>query len=272
MKLLNRHCLISVFLLLLCCWTSSSEAAVQTKKVTYKAGSVECVGHLAWDDAIAGPRPGVLVVHEWWGLNDYARGRAEQLAKLGYVAFACDMYGQGKVTQHPSEASQMAAAVRMNAAEWQARAVAALDVLKQQPQCDKEKLAAIGYCFGGSTVLQLAFTGADLDAVATFHGSLPVPTPEQAKRTKASILVCHGALDSFIPEESIQKFRAALDAAGADWEMVYYAGTRHSFTDPGADKHGVEGLKYNKTADERSWAHMLQLFQEKLGPVPTKKS
>ncbi len=135
------------------------EAGVQTKKVTYKHGDLECHGFLAWDDSIDGPRPGVLVVHEWWGLNDYARSRAEQLAKLGYIALAADMYGEGKTTEHPQEAGQMAGKVRANVEDWRKRATAALDVLKSQPQCDKTKLAAIGYCFGGSTALQLAFSG-----------------------------------------------------------------------------------------------------------------
>src|SRR5262245_24982929 len=144
-------------------------AAGQTKKINYKAGDVECQGYLAWDDAAAGPRPGVLVVHEYWGLNDYARKRAEQLAGLGHVAVAADMYGEGKSTVHPKEAGEMAAKVRSNLENWRARATAALDVLKAQPQTDKTKLAAIGYCFGGSTALQLALSGADLKAVVSFH-------------------------------------------------------------------------------------------------------
>src|SRR5207244_3516690 len=139
---------------------ASVEAGVQTKNVTYKHGDLECHGYLAWDDAVSGPRPGVLVVHEWWGLNDYARSRAEQLAKLGYVALAADMYGEGNVTEHPKEAGEMAAKVRANVKDWRKRAVTALDVLKAQPQCDKTRLAAIGYCFGGSTALQLAYSGA----------------------------------------------------------------------------------------------------------------
>src|SRR2546423_7867592 len=148
---------------------SSAQAGVQTKTVSYKHGDLECRGFLAWDDALKGPRPGVLVLHEWWGLNDYARGRAEQLAKLGYVAFAADMYGEGKTAAHPKEAGEMATKVRSNLQDWRKRAAEALEVLKSQPQCDPTKLAAIGYCFGGSTALQLAYSGADLKAVATFH-------------------------------------------------------------------------------------------------------
>jgi dienelactone hydrolase len=242
----------------------SAPAELQTKKVEYKVGDLTCQGYLAWDDAVKGPRPGVLVVHEWWGLNDYARGRAEQLAKLGYVAFAADMYGEGKVTEHPKEAGEMATKVRANVEEWRKRAAAALDVLKAQPQCDKTKLAAIGYCFGGSTALQLAYSGADLKAVATFHAALPAPKPDEAKQIKATILVCHGADDKFIPEEAIKSFRDALDKAGVKYEFKSYPDTVHSFTVQGADKHNIAGMKYNKTADEDSWKRLTELLAAKL--------
>ena len=240
-------------------------AAVQTKKITYKVGDVECQGYLAWDDAAAGPRPGVLVVHEFWGLNDYARKRAEQLAGLGYVAFAADMYGEGKATVHPKEAAEMAGKVRANLENWRARATAALDVLKSQPQCDKTKLAAIGYCFGGSTALQLALSGADLKAVVSFHGALPTPSEEDAKQVKAAILVCHGGADTFIPEKVIKAFRDGLDKAGVKYEFVAYPGVVHSFTVPEADKVGNPGMKYDKAADEDAWKRMLKLFEEKMG-------
>ncbi len=241
----------------------SAWADVQTKKITYKHGDIECHGVLAWDDAVQGPRPGVLVVHEWWGLNDYARGRAEQLAKLGYVAFAADMYGEGKVTEHPQAAGEMATKVRANIQDWRKRAVTALDILKAQPQCDKTRLAAIGYCFGGSTALQLAYTGADLKAVATFHAALPTPTAEEAKQIKATLLICHGADDKFVSDQSIKSFREALDKAGVKYEFVSYPETVHSFTVPGADKHNIPGMKYNKSADEDSWKRMMALFAEK---------
>src|SRR5437870_79244 len=242
---------------------SSAGAAVQTKKIAYKHGDLECQGYLAWDDAVEGPRPGVLVVHEWWGLNDYARGRAEQLAKLGYLAFAADMYGEGKVTEHPKKAGEMASKVRANLQDWRKRAAAALDVLTAQPQCDKTKLAAIGYCFGGSTALQLAYSGADLKAVVTFHAALPAPKPEEAKQIKPTILVCNGADDKFIPEDAIKAFRDALDKAAVKYEFVSYPGAVHSFTVPGADKHNNPGMKYNKSADEDSWKRMTALLAEK---------
>ncbi len=243
---------------------ASAEAAVQTKQVMYKHGNLECHGFLAWDDAIEGPRPGVLVVHEWWGLDAYAKRRVEMLAKLGYIAFAADMYGEGKTVNHPNDAREMATKVRMNVEDWRKRGLEALDVLKSQPQCDKTKLAAIGYCFGGSTVQQLAFAGTDLKAVASFHGGLVQPTPEQVKAAKAEMLICNGADDTFIPAAAIKSFRDALDKGAAKYEFISYPGAKHSFTVPEADSHGVDGLKYNKAADEKSWADMLKLFKAKL--------
>jgi dienelactone hydrolase len=243
---------------------TSSQAAVQTKTIAYKHGDLECRGFLAWDDSVQGPRPGVLVVHEWWGLNDYARHRAEELAKLGYIAFAADMYGEGKMTTHPDEAGKMAGVVRANIEDWRKRASEALEVLKSQPQCDKTRLAAIGYCFGGSTALQLAYSGADLKAVATFHAALPVAADDEAKEIKAALLICHGAADSFIPEKAIKGFRDALDKGGVKYEFVAYPDVKHSFTVPDADKHGNPGMKYDKVADEDSWKRMLALFNERL--------
>jgi dienelactone hydrolase len=244
--------------------STSAFAEVRSKKMTYKVGDQEHIGYLAWDDSVSGPRPGVLVVHEWWGLNDYARGRADQLAKLGYVAFCADMYGDGKVAKHPEDAGKMAGEVRKNIDQWRKRAIAALDVLKSQPQCDKGKVAAIGYCFGGSTCLVLAYSGADLRAVATFHAALPVPTAEEAKRIKPTILVNHGAEDKFIPDQTIKAFKSRLEEAKAPYEFVAYPGAVHSFTVPDADKHGNPGMKYDKAADEKSWAAMRKLFAEKL--------
>jgi dienelactone hydrolase len=246
-------------------WAGNAGAAVKTQEVTYSFDGVPLKGFLAWDDAADGKRPGVLVVHEWWGLNDYARKRAEQLAGLGYVAFACDMYGNGKNTEHPTEALQFATEVRKNLKTWQGRAQAGLKVLAENEHVDASKLAAIGYCFGGSTALQLAYTGADLKAVATFHAALPVPTPEQAKAVKAKLLINHGAADSFITPETIQKFRSALDEAKVDCKFVAYEGAQHSFTVPGIDAKGVKGLAYNEAADRASWEAMQQLFRETIG-------
>jgi dienelactone hydrolase len=242
-----------------------SHAEVKTKMITYDYGGVTFKGHLAWDEAASGKRPGVLVLHEWWGLNDYARKRAEQLASLGYVAFAGDMYGEGKSTEHPNEAGQFATEVRKNVPVWQGRAQAALKVLADQPQVDASRLAAIGYCFGGSTALQLAYTGADLKAVVTFHAALPAPDATQAKAIRAKVLVNHGAADKFVPEEAAAKFRAALEEAKVDYAMVYYGGAVHSFTVRDIGQKNVPGLAYNAQADQRSWQYMLELFGEVFG-------
>lgn len=261
---MHRSCLLA--LLVLACPLAVAEAAVKTKTITYKVGDNTFKGFLAWDVAAPGKRPGVLVFHEWWGLNDYARKRAEQLAGMGYVAFAGDMYGEGKTTEHPEDAGKFAAEVRKNVKDWQARAQAALKVLREQDNVDPKRIAAIGYCFGGSTALELAYTGADLAAVVTFHAGLPVPDAEQAKAIKAKVLICHGAKDAFIPEETIKKFREALDEAKVDYEMIYFGGAVHSFTVPGADKAGVKGLAYNAAADHRSWQAMKQLFHDVFEP------
>jgi dienelactone hydrolase len=243
---------------------SIAMAEIKTETVTYTHNGTSLKGFLAWDDAISGKRPGVLVVHEWWGLNDYARKRAEMLAQLGYVAFACDMYGEGKVAAHPQEAGKFATEVRSNVKTWQGRAQAALKVLQENDKVDPKRLAAIGYCFGGSTALQLAFTGADIKATVSFHGALTPPTEEQAKAIKAKILVCHGALDSFIPEKVCQDFRAALEKGNVDYQFIYYAGARHGFTVAGAEKK-MEGLAHNANADRRSWEEMKRLFNEVFG-------
>jgi dienelactone hydrolase len=237
-------------------------AAVKTKAVTYEHGGVTFTGHLAWDDSISGKRPGILVVHEYWGLNDYAKKRAEQLAAMGYVAFACDMYGDGKLAKHPDDAMKFAGEVRQNAGVWRGRAQAALKVLQDHEAVDASKLAAIGYCFGGSTVMQLAYTGADVKAVVSFHGGLQAPDSTQAKAIKSKVLICHGAIDSFIPDATMQSVRKAFDDAKVDYEMVYYGGATHSFTVPDAAKAGVPGLAYNEAADRRSWRDMRDLFNE----------
>jgi dienelactone hydrolase len=242
-----------------------ARAAIQTQEVPYKHGDQECKGFLAYDDAVTGKRPGVLVVHEWWGLNDYAKMRAKKLAELGYVAFCADLYGGGKHTEHPKEAQEMATKLRANADDWLRSAEDALATLKAQPQCDPSRVAAIGYCLGGTTVIRMALAGADLKAVGSFHGGLFAPSEDDAKRAKAFILVCHGADDKFIPADTIKKFRAALDGGGAKYEFIAYPGAVHSFTVPDAGKHKVEGLAYNKEADEQSWERLKELLRKEFG-------
>lgn len=245
--------------------TSTAGAAVQTREIEYDHDGTKLKGLLAYDDAGKDKRPGVLVFHEWWGLDDYAKGRAKQLAEMGYVAFAADMYGVGQVTEHPKEAGKMAQAVRMNREVWLGRAQAALKVLQAQDQVDKENVAAIGYCFGGSTALVLAYSGAPLKAVNTFHAALPPVTADQAKTIKAKVVVAHGADDAFISKESIDQFKAALDAAGTKYRFDSYPGAVHSFTVKEADKKAIKGMGYNESADTKSWQAMRDLFKETLG-------
>ena len=171
----------------------------------------------------------------------------------------------GKTTEHAKEAGELAGAVRKNITEWEARAQAALSTLRANSMVEGNKIAAIGYCLGGSTALQLAYSGADFSAAVSFHGALIIPEDKQTKAVKAKILICHGALDSFIPEDVCQKTRAALDKGHVDYEMIYYAGAQHSFTNPGADQKGLKGMAYNAAADRRSWAAMTELFGEVFG-------
>lgn len=250
--------------LLLCCSTVA-QAAIQTREVPYTAADgTRLVGYHAWDDAISGPRPGVIVVHEWWGLNDYAKRRARDLAALGYSALAVDMYGDGRNTQHPDDAKAFMNAALADPAIPKARFQAGLDLLKAQPQTDPARLAAIGYCFGGKVVLDMARQGLPLAAVVSFHGALVTATPATPGSVKAKVLVEHGAADSFITAEQIAAFKAEMDQAGADYRFVELPGAKHGFSNPDADAHKGHGLDlgYQKEADERSWADMQALFKD----------
>lgn len=255
--------LLTVFLCLLAAELAVAE--IRTERVPYRQGELTLEGYLAWDDATKGKRPGVLVVHEWWGLNDYARGRAEQLARLGYVAFALDMYGKGKVTEHPDQAGAWMKGVQANVTGWRLRAMAGLEVLRGHDRVDASRLAAVGYCFGGATVLQLAYGGAPVKGVVSFHGALPVPDLTQAPPSAPKILLAHGNADPFVPDQDVARLRGELEAAGFDWHLVVYAGARHGFTNPDAGRYGLDALKYDRQADQRSWAHMQLFFDELFG-------
>jgi dienelactone hydrolase len=253
-----------VFSALLALGSATVSAQVQDKTIEYQDGDTALRGHLYWDDRFEGKRPGVLVVHEWWGLNSYARMRARMLAESGYVAFAPDMYGDDKVTEHANEAKAWMEQITSNLDAWQQRAKLGLEQLKEQDQVDPSRLAAIGYCFGGATVLQMAYAGMDVKGVASFHGSLPPATAEQQQNIKAKILVAHGAADSFVPAERVDAFIQALDAAGANWEMDIYGGARHSFTVPDAERKGIDNLKYDPQADRRAWQRLIGFLGELL--------
>jgi dienelactone hydrolase len=245
--------------------TSHAQAAVKTKAVTYSHDGVALKGYLVWDDAQTGKRPGVLVVHEWWGINDYAKKRAEQLAGMGYVAFACDMYGDGKLVDNPKDAGMLANGLRKDHKTWMGRANAAVKVLQDDPNVDPKKIAAIGYCFGGSTALELAHTAGPIAAAVGFHSALPPVDAAKAKNIKARILIAHGADDKFISDESIQKTKDAYDAAKVNYRFVAYPGAVHSYTVPDADARMLAGMRYNADADRQSWADMTKLFVETFG-------
>jgi dienelactone hydrolase len=262
MEDIMTHNRLLIILASLVLWGSVAQGAVVTRTVSYRHDGVSLQGYLAYDNALKGKRPGVLVVHEWWGLNDYARKRATQLAAMGYVAFALDMYGKDKVADHPEQAKEFMKQVTENVDTWQKRALAGLAILKKQPNTDSSRIAAIGYCFGGSTVQQLAYSGADIRGIVSFHGSLIPPTESAVKQTKAKILICHGASDPFTKPEAMQAYIAAMNASDIDWQMDIYGHAKHGFTNPGADKHGMPALGYNRHADLRSWEAMRQFFNE----------
>jgi dienelactone hydrolase len=241
---------------------TTAQAEVRTERIEYRHGDTLLEGYLAYDDTMTGKRPGVLVVHEWWGLNDYAKRRAEQLARLGYVAFALDMYGKGKVTTDPKVAGEWAGVFRKDHIFGRGRALAGLEVLKSRSQVDPTRIAAIGYCFGGTVVLEMARGGADLKGVVSFHGGLATPNPADARNIKGKVLVLHGADDPFESPAEIAAFQDEMRKAGVDWQMVYYSGAVHSFTNPESGKAGIKGAGYNETADRRSWLAMRDFFDE----------
>ena len=256
MKLLS---LLSV-MLVACLSSSAAMAEVRSAPVAYKDGNDNLTGYLYWNDAVEGKRPGVLVVHEWWGLNEYVKSRAEQLAELGYVAFAVDMYGGDRVTSHPKQAGEWMKATVSNLDGWRSRALKGLDKLRSLSMTDNSRLAAIGYCFGGSTVMQLAYAGADLDAVVSFHGSLPLPNGNEAQNFKGRVVIEHGNADAFVPPERVEAFKSAMNDAGVDMVFHGYDGVLHGFTNPDVASFGLDVLKYDAAADEASWRSMLQTF------------
>jgi dienelactone hydrolase len=235
------------------------------RTLDYRDGAVTLKGSLA-DDGGSGARPGVVLFPEAFGIGDHVIERARRLAALGYVALAADPYGDGAQAKDLPGAIEMMTAVRSDVNRWRARAQAALDALCAQPGVDRAKVAAIGYCFGGSTALELGRSGAPLAAIVSFHGGLEAPRPEDARNIRAKVLVCHGASDPLIPPEQVAAFEAQMRQTIVDWQLSSYGGAVHSFTNPDADKLGNPALAYNAAADRRSWAAMLALFNEAFGP------
>ncbi len=246
----------------------ASQAARVGEPVEYRAGDTVMKGYLAYDDAIEGKRPGILVVHEWWGHNEYARSRADQLAQMGYTALAVDMYGDGKQASHPKDAGKFAGEVRKNMQQATARFVAARDLLAAQPSVAAGEISAIGYCFGGGLVLEMARRGVDLDLVGSFHGSLSTEHPAEAGKVKARVLVFNGADDPFVKPGQIEAFTAEMEAAGVNYSFTNYAGAKHAFTNPGADVLGKRfglPLAYNADADKASWSAFSEALKATYG-------
>jgi len=243
---------------------AAAEPKIVGETVEYSAQGVVMKGYLAYDENIKGKRPGVLVVHEWWGLNDYARKRARMLAELGYTALAVDMYGEGKQAMHPDDAKAFSSELMKNFDSAKARFMAAMEFLKQQGSVDPTRIAAIGYCMGGGIVLNMAREGVDLKGVASFHGILTAVKLAQPGSVKAKVLVLHGAADKFTTPEQIEAFKQEMKAAGADFKFISYPGAMHSFTNPEADALGKKynmPIGYNAKADKESWNEMKKFLR-----------
>lgn len=246
----------------------AARAEIRGQDVDYSDGQVTMKGYIAFDDGLQGKRPGVLVVHEWWGQNDYARSRARMLAAMGYTALAVDMYGDGKTAPHPSEAGALAGEVRKNLPMARARFEAALRALRQHPTVAADDVAALGYCFGGSVVLEMARMGLDLDAVVSYHGSLALSTPAEPGRIKARVAVFTGEADPMIPPAQVESFRQEMEKAGAWLTVVSYPGVKHSFTNPEADQLAGRfnlPLAYDRQADEDAWRQTAALLKDSFG-------
>lgn len=262
------YTLLSMLLVFACSGPSQEKASEEDAsppvgEVEYSTDSTNMKGYIAFNQNDDSKRPGILVVHEWWGHNDYARERADMLAEMGYVAFAVDMYGDGKTAEHPDDAGKFTQEVVSNLDEAKARFESALNTLKNHPNVDPEKIGAIGYCFGGTIALNMANAGFDLDAVAAFHAGLQLPIAPEPGTVKAKVLVANGADDPFIPAQSVEDFKAVMDAAGVDYKYIAYPGAVHSFTSKRADEIGAKfdmPLAYQAEADSASWAEMKALF------------
>lgn len=250
--------------LLMSLTSPAAHAALVTKEIRYQDGPTALTGYLAYDESIKSPAPGVLVVHEWWGHNDYVRQRAEQLASLGYIAFALDMYGTSVKGESPDEASKLAEPFYNDRDLMRRRALAGLDVLRSQPNVDVKNLGIIGYCFGGTVALELARAGTDLKGVVSFHGGLATPKPAAPAMVKAQVLALNGGADPFVPQEEKNSFIKEMTAAGVTFRSIDYPGVKHAFTNPAATATGEKyniPVAYDETADKASWEEMRQFFQ-----------
>ena len=245
---------------------------VVSEEVEYRYGEEVFQGYLTYNDALSDKRPGILIVHEWWGLNEHPKQRARQLAQEGYVAFALDMYGKGRVTDDPKEAGQWASQIRKDPLLARQRFEYGLNQLQEREDVDSEYIAAIGYCFGGGVCLDMARMGLDLKGVVSFHGGLSNNISKDHYNLTVPVLVCHGGEDPMVPPSEVKDFFQEMNQAGADWQLIAYGGAVHSFTNPEADQRGMKGVAYNEKADQQSWMHMLLFFRDILNamePVET---
>lgn len=260
----------TLLLLTMVLWPVLAFAALKTETSDYKDGNTVLEGYLAEQENIQGKRPGVLVVPDWMGLRDPYRAVADRLADMGYVAFAVDIYGTGVRPKNREEASALANKYKSDRALLRQRVLAGLERLKKNPHVDPNRIAAIGYCFGGTTVLELARSGAPLVGVVSFHGGLDSLSPEDGKKIKAKVLVLHGADDPFVPAKDIAAFQDELRKGNVDWQMIYYGDAVHSFTQTGAGTDKSKGNAYNEKAAKRSWEAMKQFFGEVFGEKTSK--
>ena len=240
----------------------SAQAEIKTKIVEYKQGDAVLEGYLAYDDAVTSARPGVLVIHDWMGVGPFVKGRVEALAKLGYVAFAADIYGKGVRPKDSKEAAAQAGMYRKDRPLLRARAQAGLDALAKVSQVNSSQLAVMGYCFGGGSSLELGRSGAEVKGIISFHGNLDTPNPDDAKKIKGKVLVLHGADDPRVPKEQVLAFQDEMRNAKVDWELVGYGNAVHAFTEPHAGNDNSKGSAYNASADRRSWIAMQNFFTE----------
>jgi dienelactone hydrolase len=250
---------------LFCLAAAPAAAALKSQIVEYRQGGTVLEGYLAYDDAVAGKRAAVLVMHEWTGINPYITGRVDQLARMGYVAFAADIYGKGIRPQTMEEAGKQASLYKGDRPLLRARARAGLDALLKQPQADPARVAAIGYCFGGTAALELARDGAPLAGVVCFHGGLQTPLPAGKGGVKAKVLVLHGGDDPYVPAAEVAAFQEEMRTAGADWTFTAYGGAVHSFTNPDSGNDASKGAAYSAPADRRSWEAMKSFLAELFG-------
>jgi dienelactone hydrolase len=240
----------------------STDAAIKTEVIEYKQADAVLEGVLVYDDELAAAVPGIVMVHDWMGISEFTVERAKRVAQLGYVVLAADIYGQGVRPQSTEEASQQATKYKTDVGLMRARVLSAVDVLKNNPKVDSQRLASMGFCFGGTVSLELARSGADVEGVISFHGGLATPSPMDAKDVKAKVLVLHGADDPYVPAQEVQAFQEEMNKGNVDWQMIYYSGAVHSFTRPDAGDDPSKGVAYNANADRRSWEAMKQFLDE----------